>query len=265
MNMTRTAFAVLAVIVASACSAEPPAGSAEAPPPAAPPAAQSQPESRPAAPQEAAPERAAPAEQPVRVAQADSSKPPASSRFVAGQHYRVLNPAQPTTVAPGKVEVVDVFWYGCGGCFALAPYLQAWRADMPAAAEYVQLPASLNPSWQPHARLHYATRALGIAERTHSAIFREYHVNRNPLNTMDAMVKFLAEYDIPAEDAREALTSFGVDAELRAGDVRARRYQLSFVPAVVVNGKYVVGIEQAGSPEAAIELINYLVAMEAGN
>lgn len=268
MNMTRTALAVLAVIFAGACSAEPPTESAGAPPatqPATQPAAQAQPESPPAAAEAATSERAVPAEQPVRVAQADSSKPPASSRFVAGQHYRVLNPAQPTTVAPGKVEVVDVFWYGCGGCFALAPYIQAWKADMPAAAEYVQLPASLNPSWQPHARLHYATRALGIADRTHSAIFREYHVNRNPLNTMDAMIEFLADYDISAEDAREALTSFGVDAELRAGDVRARRYQLSFVPAVVVNGKYVVGIEQAGSPEAAIELINHLVAMEAGN
>jgi len=259
MKMTRTVFAVLAVMALGACSAEPPAEVADVTPPAAQPATESQPVSPPAAA-----EATAPAEQPVRVAQAETRAAPASSRFVAGQHYRVLNPAQPTTVAPGKVEVVDVFWYGCGGCFALAPYLEAWRANMPAAAEYVQVPAALNPSWQPHARLHYATRALGIADRTHSAIFREYHVNRNPLNTMDAMVEFLGEYGVSAEDAREALTSFGVDAELRAADIRARRYGLRFVPAVVVNGKYVVGIEQAGSPEAAIELINHLVAMEAG-
>ena len=264
MKMTRTALAVLAVIAFGACSAEPPAGSADATPPAAQAATESQPVSRPATAQAPAAATAAPAEQPVRVAQADAAEAPANSRFVAGRHYQVLNPAQPTNVAPGKVEVVDVFWYGCGGCFALAPYLEAWKANMPAAAEYVQVPATLNASWQPHARLYYATRALGIADQTHSAIFREYHVNRNPLNTLDSMIEFLGKYGVSAEDAREALTSFGVDAELRAADIRARRYGLMFVPAVVVNGKYVVGVEQAGGLQAAIEVINHLVAIEAG-
>ena len=34
---------------------------------------------------------------------------------------RSLVPAQPTSAGPGKVEVVEVFWYGCGHCFALDP------------------------------------------------------------------------------------------------------------------------------------------------
>lgn len=184
-------------------------------------------------------------------------------RWVAGQHYRVLNPAQPTNVAPGKVEVVDVFWYGCGGCFSMHPYMAAWKENKPEAAEYVQLPAALNPGWQPQARLYFATKALGLTEQTHSAIFREMHVNRNPLNTLELQIDFLGKFGVAAADARAALTSFGVDAELRAADVRARRYRLSFVPAFVVNGKYVIGVEQAGSPEAVLELINYLVAKEA--
>jgi protein dithiol oxidoreductase (disulfide-forming) len=187
-----------------------------------------------------------------------------ASRFVAGQHYRVLNPVQPTNVAPGKVEVVDVFWYGCGGCYAMSPYMAQWKESRPEAAEYVRMPAALNPGWQPHARLYLATRALGIEDQTHSAIFREYHVNRNPLNTPELMVQFLTRFGVTEAQARDALTSFSVDAELRAADVRARRYRLTFVPAFVVNGKYVFGVEQAGSPEAVIELLNYLVAKEAG-
>jgi thiol:disulfide interchange protein DsbA len=135
---------------------------------------------------------------------------------------------------------------------------------MPEEAEYVRMPAPLNPGWQPQARLYYATKALGIEEQTHAAIFNEYHVERNPLNTIDLMVEFLGRYDIPEEKAREALTSFSVDSELRAAQVRAGRYRLTFVPAVVVNGKYVISADQPGGPAMVPEVINYLVALEAG-
>jgi protein dithiol oxidoreductase (disulfide-forming) len=258
--MRRLALAVVAVALVAGCGTEPPPGATTAAAQGQ-PTAQVQPVSRPA---ETAPAARPAADQP-RVAQASTTGEGSNARFVAGQHYRVLNPAQPTSVAPGKVEVVDVFWYGCGGCYVMSPYMERWKASKPEAAEYVQLPAILNAGWQPHGRLFFATRALGIEDKTHSAIFREYHVNRNPLNTMDQMVKFLEGFGVSEADARAALTGFSVDAELRAAEVRARRYQLTFVPAFVVNGKYVVGVEQAGSPEAVLEVINYLVAREAGN
>jgi len=260
--MTRTALALLAAVLLAACSPEPTAsaGSSDA----APAAAQSQPVSRPAAQAPAQPraqEQQAPAT--VQVAQADTT-PASNARFVAGQNYRVLNPAQPTNVPPGKVEVVDVFWYGCGGCYMLSPYMDAWRQSKPDVAEYVRMPAPLNPGWEPQARLYFATKALGIDDQTHAAIFNAYHVERNPLNTIDLMVEFLGRYDVPADQAREALTSFAVDSELRAAKVRAGRYRLTFVPVVVVNGKYVVSADQPGGPAMVPEVVNYLVGLEAG-
>lgn len=260
--MTRTALALLAAVLLSACSPEPTANAASAA--AAAPAAQSQPVSRPATAAQAQPraeEQQAAAE--IRVAQADTA-PATNARFVAGEHYRVLNPAQPTSVPPGKVEVVDVFWYGCGGCYMVSPYLEAWHKSKPDVAEYVRMPAPLNPGWEPQARLYFATKALGIDDRTHAAIFNEYHVERNPLNTIDLMVEFLGRYDISEAQAREALTSFSVDSELRAAKVRAGRYRLTFVPAVVVNGKYVISADQPGGPAMVPEVINYLVGLEAG-
>lgn len=253
--MRSIAFALLALLLASACSAEPPAAPAAN---TAPPPAQAQPVSRPAEPAAPAPA----AEAPVRVAQAPAAA--VNTNFVAGQHYTLLNPAQPTNVPPGKVEVVDVFWYGCGGCYVMHPYMDAWKASKPEAAQYVRLPAALNPGWQPQARLYFATKALGIEDRTHSEIFRELHVNRNPLNTMEMQIEFLRRYGVSEADAREALTGFTTDSELRAADVRARRFQLRFVPAVVVNGKYVISIDSAGGPEKVGDVINYLVALESG-
>lgn len=255
--MRSIAFALLTLLLASACSAEPPAEPAAS---AAPPPAQAQPVSRPAEPAAPAPA----AEAPTRVAQVQAPATPVRTNFVAGEHYTLLNPAQPTNVPPGKVEVVDVFWYGCGGCYVMHPYMDAWKASKPEAAQYVRLPAALNPGWQPQARLYFATKALGIEDRTHSEIFRELHVNRNPLNTMELQIEFLRRFGVSEADAREALTDFTTDSELRAADVRARRFQLRFVPAVVVNGKYVVSIDSAGGPEKVGEVINYLVALESG-
>jgi protein dithiol oxidoreductase (disulfide-forming) len=188
---------------------------------------------------------------------------PAEPRFVAGQHYQVLDPAQPTTVAPGKIEVAEVFWYGCPHCYRLSPYLQAWKETRPDAAEFVQVPAVLSPRWHAHARLFYATRALGIQEQTHDQVFREVHEKRNPLDQLDTMIEFLGRFGVSAEDAHAALTSFAVAAELRDADARVRSYRLSGVPTIVVNGKYLARVDTAGGFDALLALINHLVALEA--
>ena len=206
------------------------------------------------------------AAEPIRVAQAQPAQAQGQpqAEYREGQHYRVLTPAQPTSVAPGKVEVVEVFWYGCPHCYSLEPYIQRWLAEGKSEeAEFVKLPASLNPSWQPHARLFYAARALGVLEQAHGDIFREMHVERRPLNTLDEMVDFLGRYGVSAEDARAALTSFAVEAQVRKADTMVRRYRLTGVPAVVVNGKYVTGADMAGGAEQMFDVINYLVAREA--
>lgn len=190
--------------------------------------------------------------------------PAADARFVEGQHYHLLASPQPTTVAAGKVEVAEVFWYGCPHCYRAEPYLQAWQESKPADVEFVQIPAVLNPAWYPHAKLFYATRALGVFEQAHTAVFHEVHVNRNPLNTIELMVEFLGRFGVAEEDARKALTSFAVETDVRIADARVRHYRLTGVPAVVINGKYVAGANTAGSYEALVELIDYLVALESG-
>jgi thiol:disulfide interchange protein DsbA len=49
------------------------------------------------------------------------------SKWQQGRHYRSVVPQLPTTVAPGKVEVIEIFWYGCGACYMLDPYLESWK------------------------------------------------------------------------------------------------------------------------------------------
>src|SRR5512138_547623 len=119
---------------------------------------------------------------------AAATNAPTTEHFKEGTNYRKVVPAQPTTVAPGKVEVVEFFWYGCGHCFQLDPAIEAWRAKgKPPYVEFVRVPAMWNDTLRMHARLFYTAEALGKLDELHSTIFREIHVNNDPLTTVEQM------------------------------------------------------------------------------
>src|SRR5579885_1523149 len=86
---------------------------------------------------------------------------PSSSEWKAGVNYDVISPAQPTTVGPGKVEVLEVFWLGCPHCYALEPYIRAWLKTKPAYVDYVRVPVMWGPVHRAHARLFYTLESLG--------------------------------------------------------------------------------------------------------
>jgi thiol:disulfide interchange protein DsbA len=111
----------------------------------------------------------------------EADAPQLPERFQKGRHYELLTAAQPTGFGPDKVEVLEIFWYGCPHCYTLEPHIQAWLADgIPAQAEFRRMPASLNRSWQIHARAYFTAEALGILDEFHPAMFEEMNVNRNP-------------------------------------------------------------------------------------
>lgn len=202
-------------------------------------------------------------EEDVEPMAAQPSIPKALERYQEGRHYTTLPVAQPTSAGPGQVEVAEVFWYGCPHCYTLEPFLQSWRLDgIPDDTLFVQIPAALNPSWQIHARVFYTAEALGILEQVHPAIFREIHVNRNPLNTRERLVEFFARFDVSEQDFDSAWDSFAVQTNLRRADAQVRRFRLSGVPAVVVNGKYVTGADLAGGNQQLFDVINFLIAKE---
>lgn len=191
-----------------------------------------------------------------------------AGRWVAGQHYRVLSPAQPTSVAPGKVEVVEVFWYGCTHCYALEPFMQAWLKKLPADVEFVRLPVMWSAMHRAHARLYYTLQALGKVDALHTKAFDEMHVNKKPLagatddETLKAQQAFATANGISATDFANAFKSFSVQSKLQQAEELTARYKVEGVPLVVINGKYVSDVGMAGSQANLISLINDLAAAE---
>jgi thiol:disulfide interchange protein DsbA len=191
--------------------------------------------------------------------------PPASSQFKEGKNYQKVVPAQPTSVAPGKVEVMEVFWYGCGHCFQLDPAIESWRGKARAPyVEFVRVPAMWNENTRMHARVFYTAELLGKLDTLHPLLFREIHVNGNPLNTVDRIAAFFEQQGVNREEFKKAFSSFAVESKLQRADFLNRRYRVQSVPLVAVNGKYTTDVAQAGGEPQLFTLINELSASEHG-
>ena len=181
---------------------------------------------------------------------------------VEGTNYTVLKPAVPTNVAPGKVEVVEVFWYACGHCYLLEPKLEAWnKKGRPAYVQLTRMPAVWNDVLKLHARLFYTIEVLGRPD-LNDVIFREINVNRNRLETPEKIEAFLVAQGVSKADFQKTFNGFAVESKLaRAVDLN-KRYRITSTPTVVVNGKYVTDASMAGGEDPLFQLINQLAARE---
>jgi len=182
--------------------------------------------------------------------------------LVEGVHYKALRPAVPTNVAPGKVEVVEVFWYACGHCYLLESKLAAWeQKGKPANVELVRMPAVWNEVLKTHARLFYTIEILGKPQ-LHGDAFREINVRGNHLDTADKIEAFFTSRGVAKADFQKAFAGFAVESKMaRAIDLN-KRYRIASTPTVIINGKYVTDVGMAGSEEKLFELINTLAARE---
>lgn len=195
-----------------------------------------------------------------------SAGPPTSARFKEGTHYQRVVPAQPTSVGPGQVEVIEVFWYGCAHCFALDPAIESWRAKgKPSYVAFARIPAMWNDITRMHARLFYATELLGKADELHSAIFREIHVNNDHLDTVEKITRFFEQHGVSADEFKKAFSSFAVESKLQRADFLNRRYRVQSVPMFIVNGKYTTDVGSAGGEPQLFSLIGELAAHEHGD
>src|SRR3954464_9898130 len=93
--------------------------------------------------------------------------------WIAGKHYVVLPQAQRTNVAPGKVEVMEVFSYGCPACNAFRATMRKLKTSLPANAQLVYLPASWHAeeNWPLLQRAYFTAQALGVADKAHDALY----------------------------------------------------------------------------------------------
>jgi thiol:disulfide interchange protein DsbA len=192
-----------------------------------------------------------------------------AGKWVAGTNYKVLSPAQPTDAPPGKIEVIEFFWYGCPHCAVLEPYIESWLKDKPPYIEFVRVPVMFGEVHRAHARLFYTLQALGKADELTSKVFDQIHQQRDPLyapdddkGTLQDQLHFAKANGISEADFMSAYNSFGVQANLQKADDLMRRDRIEGVPSIVIAGKYESDVGMAGSQTNLIQLTNDLAASE---
>jgi thiol:disulfide interchange protein DsbA len=183
--------------------------------------------------------------------------------FDEGIEYQLVTPAQPTD-DPGKVEVLELFWYGCPHCFYLEPEIQAWLKTKPDNVEFRRMPAVLGQSWGIHARAFYTAEVLGVLDRIHQPLFEAIHEQNRRLNSEASLQGFFAEHGVDPGEFTKAFNSFTVESKYRRALSLTKKYGIDGVPAIIVNGKYRTSATLAGGREGMFRVVDFLVRQETG-
>ncbi len=181
-----------------------------------------------------------------------------NSEYLEGAHYELLEQAQPIQTGD-QIEVVEMFWYRCPHCYRLEPYLEKWQDQKPEYAEFVPIPAVLADSWIFHAKVYYTFEALGLTQALHKKFFDAIHKDRIRFTTPEALADWVAEQGIDDSSILATFNSFAVDNKVNFAGIMTRNYGISGVPSIIVDGKYRTSVSLAGSHNALVDIINFLV------
>ncbi|HHQ15011.1 MAG TPA: thiol:disulfide interchange protein [Chromatiales bacterium] len=190
---------------------------------------------------------------------------PVEWRYAEGKYFMRLPSAQGTSSAPGTIEVAEVFWYGCPHCYNFDPYIARWQQDLPDDVRFVRIPVMWNPTNAIHARIYYTAEALDILDKAHGAVFDAIHRQGKTLTKEKDIREFFAGLGVSAEDFDKTFRSFSVESKLKRAAELTRKYEISSVPILVIDGKYVTKGPDVKSFDDMLAVADELVLREREN
>ncbi|MBD2836864.1 thiol:disulfide interchange protein DsbA/DsbL [Pseudomonas sp. JM0905a] len=179
----------------------------------------------------------------------------------AGKQYVELSSPVPVSV-PGKIEVVELFWYGCPHCYQFEPTLNPWAEKLPEDVNFVRIPAMFGGLWNVHGQLFITLESMKVEHQVHKAVFDAIHKEGKKLATPEEMAEFLAGQGVDKDAFLKAYNSFAVKGQMEKAKKLAMAYQITGVPTLVVNGKYRFDISSSGGPEQTLKVAEHLIEKE---
>ena len=139
--------------------------------------------------------------------------------FEEGVHYQTLTKPVVTS-DPSRVEVLELFWYGCPHCDTLDPALKAWAQQLPSDVLFTRMPVVFGRSWEMHARMFWVAKNLGLLETIHEPLFNAIHREGQRLQRVDDVVAFFQRYGADPAVVKRELAGFATESALRLADAR---------------------------------------------
>jgi thiol:disulfide interchange protein DsbA len=179
---------------------------------------------------------------------------------MVGIEYNTTAQNIPTEDA-SKVEVIELFWYGCGHCNTLEPQLHAWANKLPADVVFKRVPGIPRADWAPMAKAYYAMESLGVLDKLHNKIFAAIHKQRtlNPTDEKAAINWIVKEGGLDKAKVEEAFRSFTMNANLNRAAQIFRASGATGVPSLIIDGKYITSSSMAGGNHQVLKVADYLI------
>jgi protein dithiol oxidoreductase (disulfide-forming) len=184
-----------------------------------------------------------------------------SSQTHAEDGYTTITPAQPTQTGD-KIEVLEIFWYACPHCYDFEPFVHRWLENKAENVVFRRMPGIFRKSWIPHAKAYFTAKKLGILDDIHRPIFDAIHKDKKKIHDDAAFKKFFIKHGVDKAEFVKIYESDEVDTKVKQAFVMGQRYKVTGVPAVIVNGKYMVSGTTAGSFSNMLKVIDTLVDKE---
>ncbi|WP_124552407.1 thiol:disulfide interchange protein DsbA/DsbL [Methylophilus methylotrophus] len=168
---------------------------------------------------------------------------------------------QISTDQPAKIEVMELFWYGCPHCYHMEQPLQAWVKKQPADVYFKRMPALPNASWAPMAKAYFAMQELGVLEKLHSQLFDAIHKAKslNPADEAAAIDWVTKQGGLDKIKVEKAFKSFATNMQMNKAMQVFRSSGATGVPALIIDGKYITGSSMAGGNEAALQTADFII------
>jgi len=125
----------------------------------------------------------------------------------AAPYVELSNPV-PVAV-PGKIEVVELFWYGCPHCYAFEPVINPWVEKLPTDVNFVRIPAMFGGAWDAHGQMFLTLEAMGVEHNVHAAVFNAIQKEHKKLIDKEARKYRISVKDVKDGDWQRIASDYG--------------------------------------------------------
>jgi thiol:disulfide interchange protein DsbA len=175
-----------------------------------------------------------------------------------GKQFKKVEPPVPPANA-GKIEVIEFFSYACPHCNAFEPTLEPWIKKLPADAAFTRVPVPFLMNAENFMRTYYELETLGQVDAMQRKIFAAVHIDHNYLEKPADIAALMAKNGIDAAKFTSVFNSFSVASSVTRAKKLAAAYKLDGVPTIAVQGRWVTSPADAGGPDQAIAVADYLI------
>jgi protein dithiol oxidoreductase (disulfide-forming) len=165
------------------------------------------------------------------------------------------------TDTPNKIEVVELFWYGCSHCYHMDPLLEAWVKKLPADVTFKRVPGLPQPAWAPMAKAFYAMEDLKLSGKLHTALFDAIHKEKslNPTDEAATINWIVKKSGLDKAKVEGTFKSFSMNNRLNRAAQIFRTSGATGVPTLIIDGQFAT-MSTAGGNESTLKTADYIIA-----